>query len=444
MVVHDKPGIETEPAMPPERMLQARVEFFYRDRGEPANEPPDHYWNRMGKKWCADLDHFIGRKNALNEEVSRVVSAGDSPETKLRKIYARVQQIRNLNTEDYKTKQEDKQESLKSNSNVEDVLKHGYAYNREINYLFVGLARAAGFEATEAYITPRNEDIFKPNMKDASQLTADIVWIKAGTQEYYVDPAARYFPFDVLPWYETDTPGIRISQQGGTMITTPPSPSTLATVVRHADLEIDEEGSVSGKLQVDFTGQRGALLRERNRKQDETGRKKTLEEEIHAWLPTGSTFEISKIENWDDNTAPVHIEGTVKVPGLAAAVGRRTLIPVTIFQSPEAKMFQPEKRINIVYFSFPYQEIDDVKIKTPAGYKVASVPPAIPPTPAVLAFEIAATQQGDTVEVKRHLVVEGTALEVKYYPALRAFFNGVRSNDNAQIVFQKSDSSKGN
>ncbi len=65
-------------------------------------------------------------------------------EVKLRKIYARVQQIRNLNLEDSKMKQENKDENLKPNSNVEDVLKHGYAYGTEINYLFVGLARAAG------------------------------------------------------------------------------------------------------------------------------------------------------------------------------------------------------------------------------------------------------------------------------------------------------------
>lgn len=444
MEVRDEPGIEDESLMPPERILQSRVEFFYRDSGEPMNEAPERYWDRIGKKFDGELERFVGKKNALNDEVSKVVSSSDSPEAKLRKIYTRVQQIRNLSTEDYKTKQEENQENLKSNSNVEDVLKHGYANGREINYLFVGLARAAGFDATEVYVTPRSKDVFQPNMKDSSQLTADVVWVKAGAQEYYLDPAARYYPFGLLPWYETASPGIRVSKQGSAMITTPPPASSDAILARHADLEVDADGSVSGKLQIDFGGQRGALLREENRKEDETGRKKTLEEEIHGWLPAGSTFEITKMENWDNNTVPIHVEGTVKAPGLATSAGKRMLVPVTIFQSQEAKGFQPEKRTNAIYFHYHFEELDDVKIKVPAGYKVESVPPAVAPTHAVITYEFAAAQQGDSVEVKRHLINHAVMLDVKYYSAVRTFFNAMKSNDDSQIVLQKSDSPKGN
>ena len=443
MEVHDEPGIEVEPVMPPEKILQARVEFIYRDFSEPINETPDHYWDRMGKKWYGELDHFVGKKNTLDDEVSKVVSLADPPEMKLRKLYARVQQIRNLNMEDYKTAQEQKQESLKGNSNAEDVLKHGYGNGREINFLFVGLARAAGFDATEVYVAPRNEDIFQPNMRDSSQLAADVVWVKAGTQEYYLDPGARYYTFGLLPWYETASPGIRLTKQGSMMITTPTPASSDATLIRHAVLETDSDGTVSGKAQIDFTGQRGALLREENRKEDEVGRKKALEEVVHGWLPTGSTFEITKIENWDNVDLPVHVEGTVKVPGLATAAGKRMLVPVTIFQSESAKAFQPEKRTNSVYFHFLFEESDDIEIKAPEGYELESVPHTIPATQAIITYEFTAHQRENMVEVKRHLVDQAIVLDVKYYPALRIFFNAVKSNDETQVVFQQSGSPKG-
>ncbi len=444
LVVHDVPGIDDEPLMPPEGSLLQRIAFLYRRTDEPPDETPEHYWDRYGKKWYGDLDRFVGKKNALNDEVSKIVSPSDPPETKLRKIYARCQQIRNLSMEDSKTKLEEKQESLKDNSNVEDVLKHGYAHGREINYLFVGLARAAGFDATEVYVAPRNEDAFQPQTENSNQLTADIVWVKAGTQEYYLDPGARYVPFGILPWFEAGASGIRLGKQGSSIVTTSMPKSSDAVLNRHADLETDADGSVSGKLQIDFAGQHGSLLRESNRKEDETGRKKALEEEIHGWLPAGSTFEVTKIDNWDNVELPVHVEGNVKVPGLGTAAGRRMLLPVTIFQSSQAKAFQSEKRTNSIQFPFPYQEIDDVKFKAPAGYKLASLPPATPATPAVITYEVTATQQGDTVEVKRHLDEQGITFEVKYYPALRAFFSVVRANDDGQIIFQKSDSPKGN
>ena len=53
------------------------------------------------------------------------------------------------------------------------------------------------------------------------QLAADIVWVQAGTNEYYLDPGAHYFPFGMLPWYVTHTRGIRLESAGGTIVATP-------------------------------------------------------------------------------------------------------------------------------------------------------------------------------------------------------------------------------
>ena len=82
--------------MPPERVLQAHVEFYYLSSSEPRNETPDKFWNRKGKTWSDEVDHFVSKKSALESDLAHTVSADDSPEVKLRKIYARVQKIRNL------------------------------------------------------------------------------------------------------------------------------------------------------------------------------------------------------------------------------------------------------------------------------------------------------------------------------------------------------------
>jgi hypothetical protein len=193
--------------MLPERVLKARVEFHYADRYAPEKETVPQYWQRIGKTMSGYVETFVNRKGPLEHEIAGVVSPNDPPETKLRKIYARVLQIRNLSMEESKSDKEEKHENLKANENAEDVLKHGYGYGRQINYLFIGLARAAGFEANAVFVSPRNIAFFTPNSMDSSQLNADVVWVRAGTQEYYLDPAARYFPFGSLPWYESSAGG---------------------------------------------------------------------------------------------------------------------------------------------------------------------------------------------------------------------------------------------
>ncbi|MFZ0886229.1 MAG: DUF3857 domain-containing protein [Candidatus Acidiferrales bacterium] len=441
--VHDIAGIEDEAYMPPLETIESRVEFYHLDEGSPSNETQDHFWARTEKKWNDDLEHFINKKSALEQELSRIVSPSDSPEVKLRKIYARVQQMRDLNMEISKSAKEQKAENLRKNSNVEDMLHHGYGNGLEMNYLFIGLARAAGFEASDVRVAPRNVNFFYPQLQEAGELSADIVWVRAGTQEYYLDPAALYFPFGILPWYETNTQGLRLGKKANDVVSVPLPASAEATIVRSADLTIDDEGLATGKLTVDFTGQKAALWREGTHLQDDTGRKKTLEDEIKTWLPAGSNFELTKMDNWDKTDTPLHVEGTLKLPAFGSSVGRRILVPATIFVVAENKAFQTAIRHNSVYFLYPNEEIDEVKCQGPTGYKVETVPQAKVLKPgAVVGYEISASQQGAVAEVKRKLVINGLMFPVEYYASLRSFFNTVKSDDEVQIVLQNAESAK--
>jgi Domain of Unknown Function with PDB structure (DUF3857) len=444
MDIHDVAGLQEEEYMPPERALQVHVDFYYVNPTDPQKETPAAFWNRMGKMHSDQVDHFINKKGALEADLSQNVKADDSPDVKVRKIYARVQKIRNLSMEDYKTEKEQKQEQIKPNNNVEDVLKHNYASAREPNYTFVGLVRAAGFSAAEVFVAPRNINFFYPEMQDTSQISADIVWVHAGTQDYYLDPSASTYPFGILPWYETDTRGIRVSKTGGEIVTVPAAPPAQATTVRTAELEIDSEGEATGKLHVEFTGQLAAYRRELHRQADEAGRRKSLGDEIQGWLPAGSSFEVTALTNWDNKEVPLVVDGTAKIPNLGTSAGRRMLVPASPFQVSQATAFQAAKRLYPIYFNCPYEEIDDVKLHVPAELKIESVPAAKQVKPGVVSYEISAAQQGSVVEVKRLLVLDGLAFPVTSYPALRNFFNTVKTNDDAQIVLQNAQSAKNN
>ena len=446
MDVHDIPAVIDEELMPPRRSLESFVEWYYREEGGTDSEPPDRFWNREGKKWDGELDRFADKKKAMNEELSRILSAGDSPEEKLRKIYARVQKIRYLDLEESKSTQELKAEHLKPKvlTNAEEILKKGYAIDHHINCLFVALVRAAGFEATDIYISPRNIDFFAPQREDDGQLSGDLVWVHAGPKEYFLDPGARYYPFGLLPWYATQTSGIRTSKSGGTIVQTPALNTTDATLVRNADLTMDASGNVTGRLQVDFTGEEAAVRRTDHHKEDETARKKSLEEEIKHWLPADASYELTAVEHWDDTTQPFRVEGTVKLPSLGAAAGRRILLPADLFPAMYSQAFRSEKRINDVNFPFPYEEIDDLKIHAPAGYKVEAMPDAKKIDVGAAKYDLAATQQSDTVEVKRHLVFNGVAFPKAAYPALRDFFGAVKTYDSTELVFQNAEPAKGN
>ncbi len=443
LTVNNIDPIWDEAYMPPERTLQARVEFYHRDSDIPTSETQEQFWTRTQKKWFESWEHFIGKKKDMEPEVAKVVAASDTPEQKLQKLYARVQQLRNLSDEEEKTEKEAKQENLKDNNNAKDVLARGYGNARAINNTYIALVRAAGFEAYPVLVAPRNYYVFFPQAQDSSPLRADIVWVKAGDKEYWLDPGAHFYPFGILPWYETNTPGVRISNKYPDFVTSPEPKIDDATITRTADITLDADGNATGTISIDWVGQFAAIRREDHRDDDETGRKKDIEDSIKEWMPSNASFELTKLDNWDKNDMPLHAEGTVKFANYASTAGHRMLVPLTLFVPREPKAFESAVRHNAIYFHFPYKEMDSVKYTAPPSFKVDAVPDKRGTNPAsVVAYEMSATKDGSTAQVQRKLTVNALVVESKYYGAMRNFFNTVKNNDASQIVLQTSETAK--
>src|SRR5438552_16226115 len=110
----------------------------------------------------------------MEQAVAQIVSPSDAPITKLEKIYARVQQLRNTSYEVEKTEKEQKRAKEKQNSNVEDVWKRAYGNGRELNWLFLALARAAGLEANSAFLSDRRHYFFDAAGLHASTLNGEV------------------------------------------------------------------------------------------------------------------------------------------------------------------------------------------------------------------------------------------------------------------------------
>jgi Domain of Unknown Function with PDB structure (DUF3857) len=437
--LHDFPGVVEEEWMPPKKLVTARVGFFNRFAPFKANATAEGYWHDAGKLWGERVDKFIGKKDFLEQVVAQTVLPDDAPETKLRKLFARAQQIHNL---DFAPEENaNKRGVLKANETAADVVKHGYGTSSQINYLFTGLARAAGFQASPVYVAPRDEDFFSPNLQDAEQLTVDVVYIRLGARELYLDPGEPYFPFGLLPWYESEVRGVRLEPDGGVITVTTPPVSSDATLLRDAELQIDADGSAVGKLRVEFRGQRGCVRREENREKSDPGRQQDLTDEVKDWLQAGATLEDVAVTGWENTSAPLRLEATLRIPDYGALATDRILLPVTIFRNSQTRLFRSATRVNPIYFSFPYQEEDEITWKLPAGYGVEALAPGAKTPTSLVGFELTARSDGATIHVHRKLVVDAYSFPVTAYPSLRTFFQTAASADEQQIALRRERSS---
>jgi Domain of Unknown Function with PDB structure (DUF3857) len=426
-------AFQTEDYMPPQNELKARVDFVY---SEDFEIQADKFWKKEAKKENDQVESFIGKRKAMEQAVAQIVSPSDTPEVKLQKIYARVQQLRNTGYEAETTAQEKKREKEKAIKNVEDVWKSGAGSGREITWLYLALVRAAGLEAYPVLVSRRNEYFFTPEMMDPHRLDDKVVLVKSNGKDAFYDPGTAYTPFGILPWPETGVKGLRLDKDGGEWVTTSVPGTSVSNIVRKADLKMTDQGALEGKVTVTFSGLEALSIRLELRNQDETARTKYIEDVVREFIPVLIDVDLKNKPDWSSSSPTLVGEFEIKVQGWASAAGHRALIPVGLFGAPEKHVFEHAARVHPIYFDFPTARIDDVTIELPLDWKVNSVPPSHKDEGRVCSYNTTVENNHGTLHLTRNLNIETLLLDTKYYGALRNFFQTVKTGDEQQIVVQ--------
>ena len=421
--VEEIPAFVQEEHSPPEEDLKGRVMMTY---------PNDHPW--LG--WYAQvLSEFMGKHK---KDISRVARAQvlpeDSPEAKLRKLYTRVQEVRNLAFA--KTSGDGQRgEKIKDNRNVRDVLRRGYGYPRDINLLFVALARAAGFNATPVFVWHRDQTLLRAGVRQPDSIIVSLV---LGTKIRYFDSATPGAAFGLLPWEKTDC------RAGGYVFLGPEQTSVPvsadAVIARKAELRVTEDGTLEGHVKVSFHRQEALQRRLAGMMLDESARQAEFEKEAKAWFPSETEIGAIEVKNWEDPEAPIELHFEVTIPDFAVSAGRRLLLSSGIFQTQRKQLFQNARRVHPVYFRYPWQEIDEVVLELPAGYAIDGLPAPQRVSNDFGLFETSYEQDENGLRLKRQLVVEGFFSPLKSYPALKDFFAKVKGGDDDQVVLAKRNS----
>jgi hypothetical protein len=440
--VNNVPAFQREDFMPPENELKARVDFIYSD--ETLERDVDKFWKKVGKKKNDRLESFIGKRKAMEQAVSEIVSPNDSQAAKLQKIYARVQHLRNTSYEEEKTDQEQKRVKEKDPDNVEAVWKKQYANSRDLTWLYLALARAAGFEAYGMWVADRRNYFFVPQTLDSNRLDAAVVVVKLDGKNIFCDPGAAFVPFGILPWAETGVNGLRLDKDGGTWLQTSLPQSAESRIERKSELHLTESGGLEGKLTITYTGLEAAQRRVEERLADDAAHKKFLEDEVKEFIPVVSEAELTNKPDWKNSAQPLVAEFDLKVPGWVSGAGRRALFPMGLFSAPEKHLFDHANRVHPIYFEYPFERVDDVSIDLPLGWQISNVPAPQKQDGHVVAYSVQAENNKGTLHLNRKLDVDVLLLDSKYYTALRNFFQIVRTGDEQQIILLPGGASASN
>lgn len=281
--VENMPAFESEGYMPPEEDIKPQMRFFYVSTG---SSTPDKFWQDAGRRWNDEAEHFIGNRKEISQAATEAIGTETDPEQKLRKLYARAQQVRNLTYERERTEQEQKKEKLKNNQNAGDVLARGAGDRDDITRLFVALARAAGFNASIVRVSDRHNKFFDKGLLSKRQLDTEIAVVSQGGNEIYLDPGTEFCPYGYLRWIRTSTQGIKLDKKGGVFVTVPGAAYDKATTRRKAEMALDSGGNLTGTITVSLEGGEALEHRLDELDTDEAGKRRIWKKSCKAgFLP---------------------------------------------------------------------------------------------------------------------------------------------------------------
>jgi len=433
MQAQNIPAFEGEDYMPPEDNYKPQVRFFY---GGSEISSMDKFWQDLGRDWNNDAEHFIGSHKEIQAAAAEAIGKETDWDKQVQKLYARAQQIRNLSYERDRTKEELKKENLKPNGNVVDVLAHGYGTRRDIVLLFVALARAGGFRASVLRASNRKDRFFDKGMLSGDQLDTEMAVVKINGQDVYLDPGTKFCPYGFVRWMRTSTAGLKLDKDGGTFVTVPAVGHDKAVVERTAAMNLSENGSLSGRITIQFQGGEALERRLQAMETDEAGRNKSLEDELKGWLSAAATVNLLKVTGWEGEDEPLVAEFHVDIAGYASAAGKRLLIPTYLFQTKQKDAFKHSERKYPVYFPYAFTENDAVSIKIPAGYTIEGNPKDQTAKLPYAAYQEVNSAAADKLVTQRALLFNGIYLDVKQYAEVKDFFEKVQAGDEQQAVLR--------
>ncbi len=354
--------------MPPISTFSYRVLFYYS-----AYRTHRRVLEEEGKYWAKKRDKFIGPGGAVNAAVNELVLPSDTPEQKLRKIYAAVQKLENTDFTRNHSGAEEKSQGLGEIKSTDDIWNRKRGTDDQLTELFVAMARAAGIKAYLMSVADRSQHIFFPTYLSFSQLDDDIAIVNVDGKDRFFDPGSSFCSYGHLAWKHTMSSGIR-QADGGSAIAHDPH-RALHRHPHPARRQPQHGGGrhVSGTVKMTYTGAPALQWRQVSLEGDDESLRRDLRTSMEEFASHGLEIKLTGIEQLTDYEQPLSVIYDVKGV-LGSATGKRLILPGDLFEANTRTAFPHEKRDIGIYFEYGHIVQDAIRISLPKDFLVESLP----------------------------------------------------------------------
>lgn len=429
LALKEAPALREEPYITTMADYLTRVRFQLEREQYPqrAVRPIMTTWEQAAVDLLADED--FGLRFTKENKFRKVWDAArpqllsaQTPEDKINALYTFIQQ--SFDKETYF--------DWYGGLDFNDLYEKKSGSRSEQNLLLVALLRKAGLESHPVLISTRGNGLPVPKYPFLDQFNHILTYVEYGDKTMLLDIGSTFRPAGMVAEYSLNGQGWLVHPTKPRWIPIPPA---TASETCFGAFRLDEEGNLTGKIQISDEGYKALDRREAFHEKKPS---EFWEEEVQQHHPDASPDSLT-VDNMAEPVQPLRSKFNCSIPGYAQVSGDFIYVnPVflsTYYQNP----FKSEVRTYPVDMAYPFKERVVCELIIPHGYKVESLPE---PVRLVLPdnggrFQYSVENKAEKITLNSSIHITQLHFEAAEYDRLRSFFGMISEKYGEQIVLKK-------
>jgi transglutaminase-like putative cysteine protease len=437
LTVRNVPAYHDEPYSPPDRSSRKWILVYYQPLTFGDN---DKYWPSVGKQEYNYAKEKIKINAEIKQVAAEVTSKGNTDDEKLALLanYCR-NTIKNTLGDEITTEE---RQQFKPNNNSADTFRQRMGNPRDIDFAFIALAQAAGYDARLALVADRRSILFSPEMQSRFFLNNADAAVQVNGKWQFFDVSDRWAPPGTLTWLEQGVWALIPDSKNSEWVQTPLLNADETRIQRMADLKLSPEGDLEGDIREIYWGNESIALRINHAKQNDSERAVAIRERIKARF---AEFELTNIQVTisPDAKLPAGVKYHLLVKGYAQRTGKRLFFRPGFFTVGHRAYFSDANRTNAIYFPYPWSESDSIDIHLPDGFQPDHPEKPGPfEVPKIVKYvaNLSIDNATNTLLYRRTFNFGSNVIprfDPKNYQGVKSIFDQVHTNDEHMITLVK-------
>lgn len=380
--------------------------------------PPSY---KAMSKSIAESDWFgkkLERGRFLREDVQTITADKETDEQKVKAIY---DFVRDNFEVDYSVKSE----------NLKKIYDLKKGYPLDINMILIAMLKEGGFDASGLKLSTTSHGKLNPFYSMSSNFNKTVCTVKIGEEDYLLDASNKNLPFNTLPESYNNGEGMVISADNFRWVDL--TPKNISKKVISANLELDEEGYVTGKIDVSRGGYAAIDFRS-NHKKDLAEYKKNFSERKTTW-----EIMDHSVENLENVEVALKEKIELEIEEYAESAGDIIYLTPIAYGRIDENPFKTAERLYPVSYGVPFNNTMSFRIKIPEGYEVDEKPEpmaiGLPNKAGSFFYNIQA--MGDVLSVTARLMINKSEFLSEEYQYLREFYAQMIAKQAEQVVLKR-------